>query len=91
MARKHLTPRILWTRATVPLFHFPTPDRRLTYAFPDGGVFEMRAREWTSFFGYVYYVDILKTSLTTGRLARRVFTERELVVFMNQYVMPMAA
>lgn len=81
--RKQLPKRILWTRATIPLFHFPTPKRPLTYTFADGGLFQVRQREWTQFFGYIYYVNILKTSLSTGRLERRVYTERELMLFMG--------
>lgn len=75
---------IRYSQATVPLFHFPTPARPLTYTFPDEGKFQVRQREWTTFFGYIYYVDILAPSLTTGRLARRVFTEREILLFMGR-------
>lgn len=87
MAKHKLANRILWTRASIPLFHFSTPKRPLTYTFPDSGQFVVRQREWTQFFGYVYYVNILKTSLCTGRLERRVYTERELRLFMGQLTM----
>ena len=74
---------ITYKRPTVPLFHYQTPNRPMIYTYPDGGQFYVRLREWTWRFGYIYYVVNTKYSLTTGRLERRAYTERELLLKMG--------
>ena len=85
MARRKPEPRNGdYTRATIPLYHYPTANRKRIYTLADGGVFQVRLREWTWRMGYIYYVDILKPSQYTGRLARRVWSEFEILLMQSK-------
>lgn len=83
-ARHKIINSIKWEMPTIPQFHFATPARPRVYTLPDGGKFVVRQREWTWQFGYIYYVNIVAQSLITGRFPRRVFSERELMLFMGK-------